>query len=385
MDAQVFDMKRSAMFPPITQRTVLPRRSRGFTLVELLVVIAIIGVLVALLLPAVQAAREAARRSTCQSNFKQVALALQNYHSAFNAFPDGTRYMTSDTKSAYDFTPTTGIPTAATATNYPGMGWGAYVLPYMEQQQLFSQMDFDHKDGNFGAPNWAAAATLISSFVCPSERNQEAWIDCCTDKDHFGVPSWDWRMTSMAGVADSRKAYSRMPAGKDNRPGHPFVPTPHGKGILFNFSGVEARNVTDGLSNTFIIGEMVSASGIDAAGQVVWVAHGWITRNVADLGQGINGPQSVPGGRDDTVDPFDGDGGNRHDEFHREHGFSSWHPGGAHMAFADGSVQFFGEDTDALVLWAHATRADDDIVSGGSASGVVTGDDGMGGGTPPPR
>lgn len=373
------------MNSPQVGRSQSPRTTTGFTLVELLVVIAIIGVLVALLLPAVQAAREAARRSTCQSNFKQVGLALQNYHSVFGAFPDGTRYTTADTASAYGYTPTKNIPAGANANSYPGMGWGAFILPYMEQQQIYSMIDFKHAQGNFAPRSWEAAGMLVSSFICPSERNQEAWIDCCTDKDHFGVPAWDWRMTNMAGVADSRKAYSRMPAGRDNGAGHPFVATPYGKGILFNFSEIEARNVTDGLSNTFIIGEMVSAGGIDAAGQKVWVAHGWITRNVADLGQGINGPQSLPGGRDDTVDPFDGDGGNRHDEFHREHGFASWHPGGAHMGFADGSVQFFGEDADALVLWAHATRADDDIVSGGSASGVVTGDDGAGGGTPPPR
>lgn len=373
------------MLPPASSRGPRHRHATGFTLVELLVVIAIIGVLVALLLPAVQAAREAARRSTCQSNFKQAGVALQNYHSAHGAFPDGTRYTTADTAGVYTFTPTKNIPSGANANSYPGMGWGAYILPYMEQQQIFSMIDFNHAQGNFSPRSWEAAASLIPSFICPSERNQEAWIDCCTDKDHMGNPAWDWRMTNMAGVADSRKAFSRKPAGRDDDTNHPFVPTPYGKGILYNFSNVEARQVTDGLSNTFIIGEMVSAEGIDAAGQRVWVAHGWITRNVADLGQGVNGPQSVPGGRDDQVDPFDGDGGNRHDEFHREHGFASWHPGGAHFAFADGSVQFFGENTDALVLWAHATKADDDIVNGGSASGVVTGSDGAGGGTPPPR
>jgi prepilin-type N-terminal cleavage/methylation domain-containing protein/prepilin-type processing-associated H-X9-DG protein len=347
----------------------------GFTLVELLVVIAIIGVLVALLLPAVQAAREAARRSTCQSNFKQVGLALQNYHSAHGAFPDGTRYNTGAAAGAgaCNFVATKNFPAAAGATgsNYAGMGWGAFVLPYMEQQQVFAMIDFKHKEGNFAPKSWEAAATAIPTFMCPSERNSEGWVDCCSNNDHFGVPGYDWRISNMAGIADSRDAYC-----------FDFVPTPRGKGILYNFSEVEARHVTDGLSNTFIIGEITSAEGIDQAGQKVWVAHGWITRNVADLGQGVNGPGSVPGGRDDQVDPFDGDGGNRHDEFHNEHGFASWHPGGAHFAFADGSVQFIGEDTDALVLWAYSTKADGDIVSNGTATGVDTGGTG---GTPPPR
>ena len=359
------------MFTPQLPRPRSSRLAAGFTLVELLVVIAIIGVLVALLLPAVQAAREAARRATCQSNFKQVGLALQNYHSAQKVFPDGTRYNTPAAATACNFVATKNFPAGAAGNNYAGMGWGAFILPYLEQQQVYAMIDFTDRNGNFGVRSWEAAAQLIPTFICPSERNSEGWVDCCTDKDHFGVPGWDWRMTNMAGIGDSRDAYC-----------YDFVPTPRGKGILYNFSEVEARHVTDGLSNTFIIGEMTSAEGIDAAGQLVWVAHGWITRNIADLGQGVNGPGSVPGGRDDKFDPFDGDGGNRHDEFHREHGFASWHPGGAHFAFADGSVQFIGEDTDTLVLWAYSTKADDDIVSGGSASGV---DVGGTGGNPPPR
>jgi prepilin-type processing-associated H-X9-DG protein len=90
----------------------------------------------------------------------------------------------------------------------------------------------------------------------------------------------------------------------------------------------------------------------------------------------------VPGGRDDEVDPFDGDGGNRHDEFHREHGYASWHPQGAHFAHADGSVQFVSGDTDILVLWAMSTKADGEVVGNGTATGVDTGGSG---GTPPPR
>jgi prepilin-type processing-associated H-X9-DG protein len=175
----------------------------------------------------------------------------------------------------------------------------------------------------------------------------------------------------MAGVADSRKAYCYL-----------FQPTHEGRGILYNHSQISSKHVTDGLSNTFIVGEITSALGFDLDGQEVWVAHAWLTRNVADLGQGINGPGSVPGGRDDKIDPFDGDGGNRHDEFHREHGYASWHPGGAHFLLADGSVQFFGDDSDPLLLWAHATRGDGETISNGTATGVDTG---LPGGTPPPR
>jgi prepilin-type N-terminal cleavage/methylation domain-containing protein len=358
------------MNSPKLSQSYSGRRGAAFTLVELLVVIAIIGVLVALLLPAVQSAREAARRSTCQSNFKQVALALQNYHSAHGVFPDGTQYVTPASATADNFTAKK-FPPGAAANSYSGMGWGAFILPYMEAQQVYDLIDFNHKDGFLANGSWEAAGKLIPGFVCPSERNEQAWIDCCTGKEHLGGPGYDWRMSNMAGVADSRDAYA-----------HDFVPISRGKGILYNYSAVEARHITDGLSNTFIIGEITSAEGIDFGGDQVWVAHGWITRNVSDLGQGVNGPGSVPGGRDDKVDPFDGDGGNRHDEFHREHGYASWHPQGAHFALADGSVQFISGDTDILVLWAMATKADGDIVSNGTATGV---DSGSSGGTPPPR
>jgi prepilin-type processing-associated H-X9-DG protein len=95
----------------------------------------------------------------------------------------------------------------------------------------------------------------------------------------------------------------------------------------------------------------------------------------------VNGPGSIPGGRDDAIDPFDGDGGNRHDEYFRENGFSSYHPGGAHFGMADGSVQFISESTNQLVLYARATRGDGEVIAGDSATGVIlTPDD-----APPPR
>src|SRR5947208_1767976 len=102
------------------------RLRRGFTLVELLVVIAIIGVLVALLLPAVQAAREAARRMKCQNNLKQFGLALHNYHDAYGRMP----------ASYYRAWPTSLGATFGT----PGWGWGAMILPRLEQQALFDTM-----------------------------------------------------------------------------------------------------------------------------------------------------------------------------------------------------------------------------------------------------
>jgi prepilin-type N-terminal cleavage/methylation domain-containing protein/prepilin-type processing-associated H-X9-DG protein len=349
---------------------------RGFTLVELLVVIAIIGILVALLLPAIQAAREAARKSSCQNNFKNVGIALQNYVSTTKTFPPGTDYTVS--------TASTTCPGVKTQV-YEGFGWAAFLLPYLEEQQTYDLLDFDWKSGEpqpiwkdkpFAGhdTSWEASGKLVPAFVCPSERNEEAWVDCCSARGHFSPPGvndpYDWRLSNMAAVADSLDGYCFS-----------YQPTFRGKGIMFNYSRTSPGKITDGLSQTFLVGEMVSALGIDQAGVPVWVGPTWVTRSVGDLSQGINGPGSIPGGRDDALDPFDGDGGNRHDEYHRENGFSSYHPGGAHFAMADGSVQFYSESTNQLVLFARATRADGEVIAGDSATGVqLTPDD-----APPPR
>ena len=154
-------------------------RRHGFTLVELLVVIAIIAMLVTLLLPAVQAAREAARRTQCQNNFKQIGLALQNYHSAIGTFPPGSRW-TSD---------------------YFGWSWGVYILPQMEQGTVYNQLNFAE---DFLSPiNWAVMGTKIDYFLCPSSPNQNAWIECCSGRQNGPNSVDDLRQSNMAGVSDS--------------------------------------------------------------------------------------------------------------------------------------------------------------------------------------
>lgn len=340
------------------------RTPRGFTLVELLVVIAIIGILVALLLPAVQSAREAARRSACLNNFKQVGVALHNYHSAQKTFPPGT-----------DFTEQTSTTTCpGVKAGVRGFGWSAYLLPALEEQALYDQLDF--KADVFDGKNWDASVQLVRAFICPSEStDSQYWIDCCTNRDHGGGPGEDWRVSNMVAIGDSVEAHCWL-----------YQPHSIGRGIFYNYSRVSAAKVTDGLSNTIAVGEIVSANGRDAAGIEVRVGVSWVTRAVADVFEGINGPGTIPGGRNDAIDPFDGDGGNRHDEYHRENGLSSYHPGGAHLLFGDSSVQFISEDVNQDVLFAWATRAGGETVSGDLAVGVVrlppTAGGGGGGGGP---
>ena len=147
------------------------KRLRGFTLVELLVVIAIIGVLVGLLLPAVQAAREAARRTSCVNNFKQIGLALHNYHDAQKVFPSGEIYHVSWCNPPGP--PPNGI-------NAVGFAWSGLILPYMEDELTKDLFDKDLDAGGwgvFGGPDNVnsakAGATRIPVYVCPSDPQDE--------------------------------------------------------------------------------------------------------------------------------------------------------------------------------------------------------------------
>src|SRR5262245_13027393 len=130
----------------------------GFTLVELLVVIAIIGVLVALLLPAVQPAREAARRMQCVNNLKQIGLAIHSYHDTFNRFPSGFLFQAPAMANRAD-----------RANRAPGFSWHTLILPQLEQANLYNQLNFQL--GMWQQPNRTVIATPLKVAVCPSANN----------------------------------------------------------------------------------------------------------------------------------------------------------------------------------------------------------------------
>ena len=284
---------------------------RGFTLVELLVVIAIIGILVAMLLPAVQACREAARRSQCRNNLGQLALAIANYESAFKALPPGV------------------VDTAGPIQSVPKghhIGWLAHILPQIEQNNAYNLLDFSasaYAPANAKLRNWGTHL-----FICPSDSG-------ATTNAPFGVSNY-------AGCHHDVEA----PIDTDNH------------GVLFLNSHVRIGEITDGTSQTILIGEkLITPSDL-----------GWLSGTRATLrntGSAINGSSKggvltaigdvpgwiVPGTTATPAAP-------PANAALVVGGFESSHPGVALAAFADGSVQAIQASTSLIVLSQLGHRAD---------------------------
>ena len=253
-----------------------PSRLRlGFTLVELLVVIAIIGVLVSLLLPAVQAAREAARRSKCQSSIKQIALALHNYHDSHSVFPPGNLFPAGRTPSPL---PTVGPDVNGCmigSTNLrPGAPWTVLILPYVEQKGLYDSLDFTiefNSYSNLGAQttNTQKCEIPMPIYRCPSYAPPpHRWVPLTavarTDgpyakfiNNYYGCMGGGPIMTSVTTTQDA--CYNPTPPGgaiAQFKNGLIGVNTKHG-----------FRHCTDGASNVVLVGE--------SAYQGIELLRGW--------------------------------------------------------------------------------------------------------------
>lgn len=298
------------------------RMSRGgFTLVELLVVIAIIGILIAMLLPAVQAAREAARRLQCADNLKQMGIAAHCYHDAIGSFPMGLAMWGTNNTCA--------MPPNPVNIYYPGFGWGAFLLPYMEQIQVYDQIDFDVPSYGIGV-NYDVAANFIPVYLCPSDPQGKELVNCC-GSTHGTHDYEDVARTNYAGVADSRDwtcdgSYLRRDAD----------------GIMFNLSRVKISEVTDGTSNTLLVGEI---PGFDSGS---FDGFFWISWDVMSTQNGINLPLRL---------------GSQANSWHVDaYGFGSHHPGGCHFLYADGSTHFITEDMSQDILESLTTRAGGEII-----------------------
>jgi len=312
------------------------RGRRGFTLIELLVVIAIIGVLVGLLLPAVQSAREQARRSTCVNNLKQIGLALANYALSHEGLPSGY---------------------VATWDNYlqkeigPGWGWASMILPEMEQGPLFNAINFQTQIQSPG--NSTVLVNRLAVQLCPTDTASPTWQ---------AVNGVRW---FYSGVLYSNE-YPICAVPGSNYVGVFGVGEPgvDGDGVFFRNSFVRYVDITDGLSNTVSVGER-SVNMRAGRGDATWVG-------------------SVPGAQlwSCVPDPYDPDGGVcRHEDGSgmilghtgEGHGpgdpygdvnqFSSRHDRGAHFLYCDGHVRFLKTSINYPTYKALSTRAMGEVFS----------------------
>lgn len=328
-------------------------RQRGFTLVELLVVIAIIGILVALLLPAVQQAREAARRVQCLNNLRQIGLACLNHESANSVFPKSFGYASDEARSDNQL----GIADLRT-----GAGWFISVMPYMEEQALYDafQAALDSApNGKFtplrGGLGYVTCHELMaresSGLRCPSDASPRFTKDA-------------WQFTGVEVFAGSYKGSignseishgtsypSSFPLEDPNNPGE-FLGRPDChrdtscNGVFYRNTyekPVKIRSIRDGTSKTMLAGEDLSRFNKHSA---TYYANGdWST-----TGPPLNYKPDLnanPGALNEYWDV---------------QGFRSDHSGGANFVFADGSVHFVGDGTDRFVYQATSTRNGGEIV-----------------------
>jgi prepilin-type N-terminal cleavage/methylation domain-containing protein/prepilin-type processing-associated H-X9-DG protein len=295
-----------------------PKDIGGFTLVELLVVITIIGILIALLLPAVQAARGAARRLQCASNFKQVGIALHNYHAAKGCFP-------------------VGIFDPSSRPRAPGYwGWSTYILPELEQQAVYDMFDWGAGGGFFAAgKNREACAIKITAYVCPDDPQGGELAFVSGSGQNGPHPDDDGAVTDMCGVVDSSEWLD------PNRSPPLYWPRqfPQVDGVFGANYCCAIHDIKDGTSNTLAVGE------VTGAGTGTHVANVWMGWNLLDTRDGVNGFYTVPGG----TYPSGLIGS-------ESTGFASFHPGGCHFLLADGSVQFLSHNIAQNLLTALTTR-----------------------------
>ena len=246
----------------------------GFTLVELLVVIAIIGILIGLLLPAIQQIREAARKTACANNLRQIGLALHSHHSAKNEFPIGT------------------VEFRLFDPSKRQLAWSAFLLPYLEQDNLFKMLDLNLAFDD--ARNAEGASHIISTYVCPSSLRGETLVQGRGPSDYGGI-------------------FGEILTSPNNPP----------KGTMLIDQAISIREVSDGTSNTLIVAE--DSRSPDPQ---------WINgRNIFDQAFPIN---QAPIGIENEI--------------------RSEHPLGANGVFCDGSVRFLNEKTSNAVLAAICTR-----------------------------
>jgi prepilin-type N-terminal cleavage/methylation domain-containing protein/prepilin-type processing-associated H-X9-DG protein len=285
----------------------MPLKPRGFTLVELLAVITIIGVLVALLLPAVQAAREAARRTSCQNNLHQIGVALHSYLGVHDCFPPG--YL--------------GDMNTFTSAHW---SWSTFLLPFLEQQALYNVLGVSTQEFGGGvsfASPCAAEQTALNVFVCPSDNGPA-----------LNASKGLFAKSNYRGITGSQPTTASQTYAQDTSQ----------NGVIYLNSCTPIAAISDGTSNTLAIGEC----SLDPSGQT-YVGAIWAGMRGTENGNTIYISDAMWGIDAESLYCINGQA---------VQAFSSRHPGGTHFVFADGSVHFLRTSIDGQTLMALAGRND---------------------------
>jgi len=294
---------------------------KAFTLIELLVVVAIIGVLLALLLPAVQSARESARMAQCSNNLKQIGLALHSYHEAHESFPCG---------AAVGFLTSTGGPYGTpTGTRE---GWRVLILPFLDERGRHDAFDFDDSICN-GLDN-RLSSTRIPGYECPSDGRQPF--------DPHMQTVFRWRTANYCGVAGA--AEFRL-LETSHCGGY------HTDGILYPLSGVRIADTHDGASNTLAVGEQINWLRVWTAGAYRTDIYGIDNHVCVFSCKNVTWPLNT----DPEERKYNHARADQNCLFN-DIFFSSRHDGGVEFLYADGHVEFLGDKMGIGVLRKLATR-----------------------------
>ena len=312
------------------------RRTRGMTLVELLVVIAIIGILIALLLPAVQAAREAARRMQCQSNLKQIGVALHNYHSAYASFPPG------------NFAKTVGVCAGSSTKSEDGTNWMILILPYLEQKSLYDS--YDMTVSNESAENRQLRETPVNTYACPSDVGTDELI-----VPTFG-PAAPWNL-NVAYMPGSYRGVSGRSDGKvfldwslDASYPHDWRGPLHVVGVL-GLTAERIADIEDGSSNTLMVGESTTRTSPQL--RTLW-AYSYAFYSLS-----ATTPQArVLYGDYDRCQEEGGDG----HSLPCKRGWGSCHDGGMNFLLCDGAVRFVAQGIDVDLFAELGTLSGGELV-----------------------
>jgi prepilin-type N-terminal cleavage/methylation domain-containing protein/prepilin-type processing-associated H-X9-DG protein len=349
----------------------------GFSLIEVLVVLAIIGALVGLLLPAVQAARDAARRMECANNLKQIGLALHNYHGSFGAFPMGgsknNRKLTPDSYDQWSV-------------------WSAHaaLLPDLDQAPMFNAINFDFApeitDGVSHPMNSTVNLSIVGVFLCPSDA-RAGQQNTCSYHGSYGTTTNDnypqtggctglftveqsYAISSCQDGSSATVAFAEALVGDGmgyGRIGHNYTDPSRYRGNVFMSASVPAPPGSR-IVNAFQ-GKVAVLAGLEACASAFRTTNYIADHRGWRWGQGVTGFSMFNTilSPNDHEYPLGGCRFNGTPDWNMDNGFvfgaSSNHPGGVNVLFADGGVRFVRDGIDRMVWWSLGTRAGGEVIS----------------------